>query len=483
MNAASEQEQGRQRPVDPLVLVAAALAFHAVVHQLSFVDWGNSVYDAILTVAALACLVNPRSNARVVAFLLAFVATIGWMLPKMSNHWFQAGLFAAIFLASVGYAAIRDRKLTPGEAWAIATPLLRSLCVVLYFFVVFHKLNWDFLDPDLSCASDHLGKLRKKLPFVPDVRATRLMAIYGTLAIESAIPILLVIPRTRRVGIATGIAFHGLLGINGFVGFSALMNAFFCAFMPRHIGEEVARRWPDWSFGIGKRDGRRLRIHPGDLLVFGVVAPLLLWVALADVQISKSLFKLSKYGVRYAFIPIDLAILGAFWWLTSAKRWGFEPEPLTLRTRAPVLLVLPVLAFISGFSPYLGLKTEQSLAMFSNLGTEDGKSNHIIVGPGMQIAGYQKDLVTIHRTNDRVLRRRSRRHITYFTLKTRVSAVVAKDPQRRIKLDYTRNGERFQLEHAEKDPELSKPWSLLERKLLRFRPIRRTKDGRVRCSH
>ena len=53
-------------------------------------------------------------------------------------------------------------------------------------------------------------------------------------------------------------------------------------------------------------------------------------------------------------------------------------------------MLLPVLVVLNGSSPYLGLKTETSFAMFSNLRTIGGLSNHLLVGAGVQVFDYQK---------------------------------------------------------------------------------------------
>ena len=55
------------------------------------------------------------------------------------------------------------------------------------------------------------------------------------------------------------------------------------------------------------------------------------------------------------------------------------------------------------FSPYLGFKTQNVLSMYSNLRTENQRSNHII-GDIMVIGNYQNDIVEIRDSNIKKLK-------------------------------------------------------------------------------
>ena len=126
---------------------------------------------------------------------------------------------------------------------------------------------------------------------------------------------------------------------------------------------------------------------------------------------------------------------------------------------------------------HLGLRTEQSYAMFSNLLTEGGRSNHLLVPAWDQPFGYQRDLVeVVESTNPRLQQVAQRRQrIAYFELRRTLS----ENPQDSVA--FVRDGVRIDLEHASADAELSTPPSLLARKFLRFRPI--DAEGRERCRH
>src|SRR5690606_38333670 len=73
--------------------------------------------------------------------------------------------------------------------------------------------------------------------------------------------------------------------------------------------------------------------------------------------------------------------------------------------RSKWFIVLPVIVFLNGASPYLGLKTENSYSMFSNLRTEGGETNHYLVPASVQIFDYQANLVEIVSSTDESLQR------------------------------------------------------------------------------
>jgi hypothetical protein len=59
-------------------------------------------------------------------------------------------------------------------------------------------------------------------------------------------------------------------------------------------------------------------------------------------------------------------------WRNRSATGQLVPLPFALPART--LLVVPIAVFLNGVMPYLGLKTETSWAMFSNLRTEGDRS-------------------------------------------------------------------------------------------------------------
>ena len=62
-------------------------------------------------------------------------------------------------------------------------------------------------------------------------------------------------------------------------------------------------------------------------------------------------------------------------------------------------MIVPILFMINGASPYLGLKTEGSIAMYSNLHVEAGQTNHFVGGVLPFGAAYSSLVVRPVRSN------------------------------------------------------------------------------------
>jgi len=161
--------------------------------------------------------------------------------------------------------------------------------------------------------------------------------------------------------------------------------------------------------------------------------------------------------------------------------------------------VLPLVLFLNGMSPHLGLKSTLSYAMYSNLRTEDGASNHFFLPVEMQIWNFERDLVTIIASTDPVLHdlrmpswSGARQNpsfanfllkspemektwpqptwkLPYFALRQRIS-FLASNGNKDIELIYEHRGSVRILRNAEEDPDLnSVPY--LARKFLKTRAV------------
>jgi hypothetical protein len=166
---------------------------------------------------------------------------------------------------------------------------------------------------------------------------------------------------------------------------------------------------------------------------------------------------------------------------------------------APVAWAIPAVAVFNGATPYLGLKTVANYSMFSNLRTEGGRTNHLIVPAGrFALAGYQEDLARIgflYRTppprwplwvriagGDRWVRRSSRwvadlpnARVPFAELQRTLQLwrdVGFKD----VSVGYERRGQWRVVQDAFADPDLMQALPVWERKLMAFRAV--DEDGR-----
>jgi hypothetical protein len=190
----------------------------------------------------------------------------------------------------------------------------------------------------------------------------------------------------------------------------------------------------------------------------GIVAALLVqrWVSPAAIHQNDPFFVLwSGYSA---------VVIGGFTWAAWRRGAGESQEQAPVfAIREPVLLVLPVLVCLNGLTPYAGLKTETAWAMFSNLRTEGGRSNHLLVPASVQVFGYQRDLVRVTSSSDRILALLARQGqlVPYFEVARRPNASVS----------YVRNGNEYRFARVSDDPAFTGTMPTALRRLMLFRGI------------
>ena len=133
--------------------------------------------------------------------------------------------------------------------------------------------------------------------------------------------------------------------------------------------------------------------------------------------------------------------------------------------------------FFNGACPYLGLKTETSFAMYSNLRTEGGRTNHLLLPATVAPFQFQEDLVEILDSSDPKLRRIATSGIAlpWFDLRRRAWM----NPT--MSLTFTRGGKTFVVTSVRERPDLVPPVSWWAGRLIPFRPVEQ--EGPRRCDH
>ena len=423
----------------------------------------TAVYETLLTLAAVAVILLPRRIAPFCALLAIQLVEIMYRAPVVSNHWWMSGVISLTLLGTLvasapggfSYQRWRRRFVSP----------LRAITLIVYFFGVFHKVNADFLDPEISCGVDLYRTLAGTyLTFLPQGAAASWFSIVGTLVVESAIPLLLIFKRTRLWGVILGVAFHYFLGFvpySVYYNFSSALFALFWLWLEPDDHERVARRDSIYA---------RLCAWRWPLTFLFLV---FLAVGSTKMGGGKALW-------RHLY-RIPWSVYGAccLWIAVAALRERRHTEPSVTTAHPPVYwtLVFPLLFMINGASPYLGLKTETSLAMYSNLRTEGGSSNHLIVRKTLDPFDRTQDIVTIVRSNDRLLRRlkKRRKGMLWFEFRDH----LARRPKAMVV--YELDGKRERIARAGDDPRFARrePWWI--RKFVYFRSV--DLDPRKRCSH
>lgn len=479
------------------VLWAIATLFHLI----AVGDQAEELSSAVLWCTAVIVIAFPRWPWSLALLATAQLYECVGNMPWVSNHWMTTSWVNLLVVGSIGLAWQHARHSPPskpgepkdpgGHRWPeyfflyLRGPLL-ALVGVLYFYAVFHKLNYDFFDPDYSCATRLYSKLQDHvLPVLPEGPVVSTLCIVGTLVVEALIPILIALPKTRRVGVVFGIAFHTMLASipsPRYYNFSAMLIALFVACLDsrdvQNLFLRAQSRWHSWSSRSSRL--RHTKISPRVLSATVVVIGFWIWgrshiEAVQDHYADTARYLFFVYG---SFIATAVASLGLRPPLTEAAHSAAPPQNDRPSSMAAGLRwTIPLAFFLNAASPYLGLKTELSLSMYSNLKTENHESNHAIIQRPLDIFGWQNDIVTFEDSSSKRLQRYRKKQRGWPWVEFR--DYLARYPKYRVQ--YRRGGETFTVEAKVRGAKIAKRMPWWQRKFVRFRSFR--VGGRQRCLH
>jgi hypothetical protein len=285
----------------------------------------------------------------------------------------QSFYLLACAVAALGYAAgsrgERAERLTRGLPLAV-----RSVTVGVYLLAGIHKLNRDFLDPAVSCASGGLRVLaRDAAPAVAEVATVLaawrpLPAIY--LALELVLlPLLLL--RRPAAGVVCAAALHLPLTVIYAPAFAFVMMSGWSAFLTeaelRALGRTLRARAAALVLGTALLAGpilaatfrSRWGTDPDWRVKEALMCFLLVW--------------LFETATRRRKTPL-FGGLGA-WAEPRAGGTALRPPP----PRRGLAAVLVALLFAHGATPYLGLQFHRTGAMLSNLRIDRGCHNSLLL--------------------------------------------------------------------------------------------------------
>ena len=341
-------------------------------------------------------------------------------------------------LASIAISLRRDDTSADADPPAGALPYARLLLLVAYGAAAIAKLNEGFFDAKGSYAvsvfHDALSVLGDAEPHLSS--STESVLPFVVAGAELSVPILLLIPATRLIGVAFTILFHLAMTLSPTapgLGFTIVLLALVFLFLPapaaRHLQERATTTFArvpvvtTWS-------------HTTRFVLLAVLVGLAM------------LFK-SLVGNWLILAPVVIvvgALLLDSTWQAWRNKW---PPSVQLNPRHVVYFLILGLALLNAASPYLGGKTTTSFTMFSNLQTEDETSNHFFL-PRLSVASAQDDLVrVIDSSNDRLRRSGDRGFlITWHELRR----VLSDDPGASIR--YERGNKVFAYPHARQNPAL-----------------------------
>ncbi len=332
-------------------------------HYLPYLDWLN------LSICWLGIINNlyPLSKKRDLINKLL----LGWLVssflrefPLVANH----HILAMFLIPCLIQTHIEKEGSKNYLLW-----ILR----ILYFFVVFHKLNSGYFNPELSCAKSLPLTFLQLFNLKPESVALTHLSIYISLIMEFFIFLGLIFPRGIKFSFLLAIILHAILSLNNFFDFSGI--AFLCFYF---LTDEKTKQ--DLAINLSLKKSRHL------ILFFSGQA---LAILIFYFHFKSNLNALWEWKVIVSLTWFLLFIYFIF------QLYHVRLHFVSSELRFPSSLFLKFLLFIFTFNalcPYLGLKTISSLSMFSNLKTENGSSNHFLLKNNpLEIFSYQKDLVYI----------------------------------------------------------------------------------------
>ncbi|NLT70500.1 MAG: HTTM domain-containing protein [Verrucomicrobiaceae bacterium] len=550
---ASESASGSYDPFSAFALIWAVTT---LAHQLAFTFWTESWQGWLLVTAAIAVIYRPGCVLRLGVLVVTSLLNLWHKLPFVPNHiLFEGMLHLIMLIALIGFfrtgpgrrelarekAAFASRLALLGAAASVKAlyfflpgiphgpvpgalttlfllfalcrvlfgpgkigsggdyydriaPILRVALLIMYIWAVIQKLNWDYFDPEVSCAA----VLHKEIaayfgPLLPTGRWALMTAAVASLLFELGIPLLLFFRKTRFIGFAAAIGFHLWLSIHpaaGIFSFTSLILAMLVFFLPLSWGVRLQGLWDGQLRWLGRGDPAKGRKRARALVV-GVFFVTLITQGALYLTIERS-YEVFHTANRIGFFAFFLwgCWIGACYLLAGWKARKDNPAALNrARWTLAWLGLLPVV--LNGAYPWLGGRTQTSFSMYSNLRSE-GEGNHFFL-KRIDLFSLQTDMVDVRESVPNILGPSSRprgiqqfANIGHHLLPWHEFRRLVSEMEGDFEVRYFRRGEELALgrKNGERhgDPAAFEPLPLLQRKFLWFRRLQNL-EGPMCCTH
>ncbi|WP_080578872.1 thiol-disulfide oxidoreductase [Sinorhizobium fredii] len=389
---------------------AMAAIFSIAGDVYSLIGYKGPAYTILswfVVLLSLLLLLYPRRTGILLALVAVSLLLYGLRLPVASNNKTITAVMngaillsaALLYLKTGGRAAI-DRTAVYSQIRVVA----RALLAIMYFYGIFHKINTDFLDPSVSCAVGLYVPLAR--PFgLEDNLFGRNLAIYATFIIEAIAIVALYWKRYFAIGFILALVFHYVIPISAYswyMDFSSLVFALYVLSIPVPASKQLYGISLEAANTLREQFGRVGTLVPGAVLtVFAVAVVMLLTLAYPEPTFDMV--------VHSVWILVWSVVGGvAMIVLTYVALQNLPCDNVSAPRPPAWVYVLPGLFFLSCLSPYLGLKTESSINMFSNLHTEGGATNHLLFSSPPYLFKYQNEVVKIVDSSEPYLVQQSR---------------------------------------------------------------------------
>lgn len=476
----SAQDEPKNLYTFKFQVFACLWAIACLFHMANDRVFDNQLHLLVLTIACIYVLTKPSSVFRLIVLMALQLFEVFKSMPGVSNHWIFTAFVNVTILSVVIFLMYKRKtfKLDKEQLYLSFAPVVRIEVIILYFFVVFHKLNSGFFVPEVSCASD-LYLSQNAYSLLPETPFFLNLSIWSTIIIESLIPILLCFRKTRLTGIIIGLIFHTIIAFNpynGFYDFSSMIFAVYFLFTDNFFAQKLKGIYAKVAdFRARLKEGLN---DPFSFINLGMIVAIFVCGMMILYALTKEFEDFFRH-IFWGIYSLSFIILALYVLLSSKGKTTKENVPF-FKVLHPAFLLFPLIVFLNGCSPYLGLKTENSFAMFSNLRTEGGISNHYFIPAASQIFRFQDELIEVTGSSDPNLQKFADNGnlLVFYEFKHLVSLIR---PER---VEFIRDGkpEKFELKAAMAgDNDLLHENPFLIRKLFRFRPI--SKGDPQPCVH
>lgn len=343
---------------------------------------------SLFLLGLIATLVMLMSSKKVIPFVIAIGVFTGinlFLMPFVANHSnFYTGV-SLLVLIWLGYQWWRYGDLEESRLNAEFASFRGVLCLslfVVYLMAGVHKLNYDFFNPEVSCATDFFYRYAYEygfdIEFIPKFLKT--WSPYLVSVIEVVGALMLVVPRLQLVGVLWFVGLHSYLAPLSFYDFASICYSILFLFLPVVIVSKP---------GYFKRIQKAQNIWIISMIVAGVAAAAMIdnefQVIRQDVMQGWPFLAGSAY---FIFVIVQI--------LRTEGVGLFSFTGVSLYKGVPKwTLSLPLLLFIYTNTSYLGLRTAGNTTMFSNLRTEGSQNNHFFMPEWLQVFNYQKNLYKV----------------------------------------------------------------------------------------
>ena len=471
-------EKDRDTQKAHFAVFAFLLAAGVLFHNFQLGDWHVWSRTTVLSCVSLWVMLRPGDARRFLLLAALFGASFAIDLPFVVNHW----MFVALALATIPLVMLVDRR---GRAWLDSggllyqriAPVLRCQVILLYAFATLHKANHAFIDPERSAAVGMYNTLADTVPFLPQAEWLEGPVIYGTLVIEGLLAVLLLVRRTRIAALGLAVAFHVVLAVAGHVAFSGFAFALLWPFAPADMPKRFVRvRQQSPGCQRLSHATEAIARSPRTLPILCAVYLTVSLVHTTDLIGGPWFGYLINHGALalYLLYALTLTMLTLLCLrVASIPRLSNH----ALRPDHPLLWLGVAVVFLNGMCPYLGLKTQSSFSMYSNLQTEGDRWNHLFMPQALRVFGYQDKVVHIRRSSDPRLQKDAREKTGWVPFEFR--RYLGSRPE--VSVVYQIDGVVREVTRTGDDAELSTRPNLILRKLLWFRPV--YAKGRVLVPH